>query len=125
MPGVGINEKTAAGIAALLLRDLKRGYTYDHSCRKIRMTYRLFVRRLNYLIALARKHYRKGLRFVRDLVDFVLIHGRLPRNITVPLMGRASRHVASSLRRFGKVRVYGRKIPARVISKIAPKLLRR
>lgn len=62
VPGVGINEKTAAGIAALLLRDLKRGYTYDHSCRKIRMTYRLFVRRLNYLIALARKHYRKGLR---------------------------------------------------------------
>ena len=36
--------------------ELRRGWTYDHSCRRIRMTPALAKKRAIYLIALAKKH---------------------------------------------------------------------
>ncbi len=39
-------------------RDLARGWTYDHSCKRVSMTRRLAVRRATYLVALAKKHTR-------------------------------------------------------------------
>jgi glutathionyl-hydroquinone reductase len=40
----------------LIRYDLKRGWTYDHSCRRIKMSKKLAIRRLAYLKALCIKH---------------------------------------------------------------------
>jgi hypothetical protein len=42
--------------ARLIQRDLRRGWTYDHSCRKIKMTKSLAIKRMAYLKALCIKH---------------------------------------------------------------------
>jgi hypothetical protein len=47
------NMKT---FARLILRDLRRGWTYNESCRKIKMTKKLAIKRLAYLKALCVKH---------------------------------------------------------------------
>ena len=56
VPGDGVDARSARGILSLMDRELKRGWTYDHSCRKIRMTPNLAKKRAVYLIALAKKH---------------------------------------------------------------------
>ena len=56
VPGSGIDERATRGILSLIERELRRGWTYDHSCRKVRMTPALAKKRAIYLIALARKH---------------------------------------------------------------------
>jgi len=56
VPGSGVNEETLPAFIALILRDYKRGWTYDHDCRRIPMTDDLAIKRLNYLISLAKKH---------------------------------------------------------------------
>jgi hypothetical protein len=69
VPGSGINYNAARGILSMIDRELKTGYTYDHSCRRIRMTPKLARKRAVYLIALARKHYGAAeARRVRELV---------------------------------------------------------
>ena len=59
-----------------ILRDLKRGWTYDHSCRKIKMTKKLAIRRLAYLKALCVKHTGKeeacDRAYERDVAPVVL-----------------------------------------------------
>ena len=37
-------------------RDLARGWTYDHDCKRIPMTRELAIRRATYLVALSKKH---------------------------------------------------------------------
>ena len=56
VPGSGIDTKSARGILALIEKELRRGFTYDHSCRRIRMTPALAKKRAIYLIALAKRH---------------------------------------------------------------------
>ena len=56
VPGSGIDERAARGILALIEKELRRGFTYDHSCRRIKMTPALAKKRAVYLIALAKKH---------------------------------------------------------------------
>jgi hypothetical protein len=56
VPGDGVDAKTARGILSLIEKELRRGWTYDHSCRRIRMTPALAKKRALYLIALAKKH---------------------------------------------------------------------
>ena len=71
----------AAAIAALILRDLKRGYTYEgRSCKRVKMTRKLAARRLNFLRLLARKHGapKRVVRAVDSLVEYVLEKWRLP-----------------------------------------------
>ena len=41
----------------LMEAELRRGWTYDHSCRRIKMTPALAKKRAIYLIALAKRHY--------------------------------------------------------------------
>lgn len=52
----GVTKRNYKRYISLILRDYRRGYTYDHQCRKIPMSYNLAKRRLVYLIALAKKH---------------------------------------------------------------------
>jgi len=78
--GKGVNVETASAIALLILRDLERGYTYDHYGNRIPMTKELARKRLVYLIALAKKHTGSNAvaNKVRELVNYVLKHWRLP-----------------------------------------------
>jgi len=57
VPGDGVDAKSARGILSLMERELRRGWTYDHSCRRIKMTPNLAKKRAVYLIALAKKHH--------------------------------------------------------------------
>jgi hypothetical protein len=69
VPGSGIDERSARGILALIDKELKRGWTYDHSCRRIKMTPQLARQRALYLIALAKKH--RGAAEARRVAEIV------------------------------------------------------
>jgi len=56
VPGSGIDERSADGILTLMGKELRRGWTYDHSCRRVKMTPALARKRALYLIALAKRH---------------------------------------------------------------------
>ena len=75
----------AAGILYLILKDLRRGWTYDpdRSCRRIRMSEELFERRTRYVYTLANKHgaSRHALAAIDRLVQHVISEGRLPKRI--------------------------------------------
>ena len=53
--GVDTLEEARAIIRSIL-RDLKKGYTYDHYGNVREMDYKLAIRRLNFLLLLAKKH---------------------------------------------------------------------
>jgi hypothetical protein len=67
--GSGIDVRAAEGVLALIDRELRRGWTYDHSCRRIRMTPALARKRAIYLIALARRH--RGAAEARRVAEIV------------------------------------------------------
>jgi hypothetical protein len=70
VPGSGINAKSAEGILALMDKELRRGWTYDHNCRRVKMTPELARRRAWYLVALAEKHSGKEeAKKVAEIVD--------------------------------------------------------
>ena len=78
--------REAAAILYLILKDYKRGWTYEQgSCRKIRMTKDLFEKRVRFVAFLAKQHGAEGevLRAIRRLVRYVLRKKRLPRRIRV------------------------------------------
>ena len=87
----------AAGILYLIVRDLRRGWTYDddRGCRKVRMGKELFVERTNYVRVLARRHGAgpHTLDVIDRLVEYVLASGRLPKTVTY----RGRRYVVRSL----------------------------
>jgi hypothetical protein len=57
VPGRGVNAYTVRFFVGFILRDFKRGWTYERgTCRRIKMTPELAIKRLKYLITLARKH---------------------------------------------------------------------
>jgi len=68
-PGSGIDERAARAILYLMEAELRRGWTYDHSCRRIRMTPALAKKRAIYLIALAKKH--RGAAEARRVAEIV------------------------------------------------------
>ena len=69
VPGSGVDARSARGILALMDVELRRGWTYDHSCRRIRMTPALARKRALYLIALAKKH--RGAAEARRVAEIV------------------------------------------------------
>jgi len=73
----------ALGIIYLIWRDLRRGWTYDQSCKKIRMTWSLAERRLLFLLRLAQYH-RMPLKYRRKLehiVRFIIDRERFPQDV--------------------------------------------
>jgi len=74
--GSKVTPRNMKTFAKFILRDLKRGFTYDHSCRKIKMTKRLAIQRLVYLKALCIKHTGDGeacdRAYERDVAPVVL-----------------------------------------------------
>ncbi len=69
VPGTGIDARSAQGILALIEKELRRGWTYDHSCRRVKMTPALAKKRAIYLLALARKH--RGAAEARRVAEIV------------------------------------------------------
>jgi hypothetical protein len=77
--GSGIDVRAARAILRLIDAELRRGWTYDKQCRRIRMTTALAKRRALYLIALAKKHRGAAeARRVAELVyDWLMARGLL------------------------------------------------
>ena len=93
-PGIDTIDEAVA-LAWAVLRDHRRGYTYDNdTCRKIKMTGRLFQLRVNYIYTLANKHgaSRRELDVIKRLVEYVLSNKSMPRRV-------AGRSVKAILRR--------------------------
>jgi hypothetical protein len=74
--GSRVTPRNMKTFARLIQRDLRRGWTYDHSCRKIKMTKSLAIKRLAYLKALCVKHTGKeeacDRAYERDVAPVVL-----------------------------------------------------
>jgi len=82
-PGIDTIDEAIA-LAWAILRDYRRGYTYDNdNCRKIRMTWDLAEKRLRYIRTLAVRHgaSARELRVIDRLIDYVLSHRRLPKTV--------------------------------------------
>jgi len=100
--GSGVNENTFWSIIALVLRDYKRGYTYDDYCNIIPMDYGRAYGRILYAGALAhsfidkrvaRELLRKGLESLKT--------GRLPPDAVVHLAGDNAESIARELVAYG------------------------
>jgi len=99
-PGSGIRDiSAAASIASLILRDYRRGWTYDRDGSVIPMTWDKARRRLIYLYALAIKHGARDLEAIRDLAVRAAATGALPPEYSryVRLAGPQARKVAVEL----------------------------
>ncbi len=84
-PGID-TLREAAGVLKLVLRDYRRGWTYEQgTCEKIDMTRELFERRVSFVKLLAREHGARGvvLEAIDRLVDYVLAHHKLPSRLKV------------------------------------------
>jgi hypothetical protein len=89
VPGDGVDARAAHGILSLIGKELQRGWTYDHSCRRIRMTPSLAKKRAVYLIALAKKH--KGSAEAKRVAE--VVYGWLERRRL--LSGAVKRKIAA------------------------------
>ncbi|MFZ8811334.1 MAG: hypothetical protein ACO2PN_24925 [Pyrobaculum sp.] len=81
-PGSGIDERAARAILYLMEAELRRGWTYDHFCRRIKMTPELAKKRAVYLIALAKKHrgVAEARRVAEIVYDWLERRGLLPKS---------------------------------------------
>jgi hypothetical protein len=79
--GSGIDAHSARGILRLMDAELRRGWTYDHNCRRIKMTPALARKRALYLIALARRHSgaAEARRVAEIVYDWLERHGLLKK----------------------------------------------
>ena len=115
IPDKGVSPRTLPSFIALILRDLKRGYTYqDGTCRKIRMNEKLALKRLNYLIALSKKHYgSRAKKYTEESLRKLVSEFKLPRG-SVRLTGDPSslKRVISELKEmFGsKIKIKARAV---------------
>lgn len=85
----------AVALAYMVLRDYKRGWTYEQgSCRKIRMTESLLRKRIRFIYFLARRHGapREQLKLIERMLKYILRHKRMPSRV-------AGRSVKSILRK--------------------------
>lgn len=81
-PGID-TIREAVAILSLILRDAHRGWTYDRETgHKVRMTKQLFVRRVKYILTLAKKHGATAneLKIIRMYIGYTLKRGKLPKH---------------------------------------------
>ncbi|MEM3996293.1 MAG: hypothetical protein QXP31_04435 [Pyrobaculum sp.] len=69
----------AAAHLYLHMRDLERGLTYDHGCKKVKMTPELFEARSKFLVKLCREQGGRDCDKVEELVNHVLKSFELPQ----------------------------------------------
>jgi len=102
-PGYGVTPFAGASIAALILRDLRRGWGYDDYGRRIPVNEGVAKSRLLYLIPLCEKHMRHSPQCdeVRKVVYYAVEHKALPPGTEVWLAGPNAAKVAEEIRRYG------------------------
>ena len=103
MPGIDTISE-AVGIAYLILRDYRRGWTYDHECRKQPMDSELFKKRLRYIATLAKRHgaTKSELRRIKKIIRYVAEYKRLPRE----LLSRAKKIIVRIRRKKRRVKAH-------------------
>ncbi|MEZ0319400.1 MAG: hypothetical protein ABWK05_05345 [Pyrobaculum sp.] len=69
----------AAAHLYLHMKDFERGFTYDHDCRKVKMTPELFEARSKFLAKLCREQGGRDCDKVEELVSHVLKSFELPQ----------------------------------------------
>ena len=100
VPGSGVTPRTLPSFVALILRDMKRGWSYNENCDVINFTPGHAVDRLNYLIALARAH--SGVRaedIARKTLDEIYREFDLPRVVELEGYSESLEKVARELER--------------------------
>jgi hypothetical protein len=84
VPGSGVTPETLPSFIALIIRDMVRGYTYDEeSCAVKRVEPSYMISRLQYLIALAKKHSGEaGKVYTEEALERLYREFRLPPGVT-------------------------------------------
>jgi hypothetical protein len=98
VPGKGLTEETFLSVLALILRDLKRGWSYDDHCNVMPFTKGYALQRTIWAGALSFTHTDKQIaRPLMDLGREIIEQERLPEWAKVFLAGRNARRVAEEL----------------------------
>ena len=98
VPGRGLTEETFLSVMALVLRDMKRGWSYDDHCNRIPFSKSYALQRVVWAGALSFTHTDKEIaRSLMDLGREILGQERLPEWAKVFLAGRNARRVAQEL----------------------------
>jgi len=90
VPGSGVTPDLLPSFIALIMRDVVRGWSYDRdSCRVIPFDVDYGISRLNYLIALAKKHSDDvGYIYAKEAIERLFREYKLPEGVsTVRLAG--------------------------------------
>jgi hypothetical protein len=83
VPGSGVLPEYLPSFIALILRDLKRGRSYDEGCNPIPFTVDRAIARLQYLIALAKRHGGEAAQaYTREALERLYREFKLPPGAT-------------------------------------------
>jgi hypothetical protein len=84
VPGSGVTTETLPSFIALIMRDMHRGMTYDDkACEPMKADPSFLIKRLNYLIALAKKHSGEGAKiYTEEALERLYREYKLPPGIT-------------------------------------------
>jgi len=98
VPGRGLTEETFLSVMALILRDMKRGWSYDDHCNRIPFSKSYALQRVVWSGALAFTHTDKEVaRALMDLGREVLEEERLPEWARISLAGKNAEKIAQEL----------------------------
>jgi len=98
VPGRGLTEETFLSVMALILRDVKRGWSYDDHCNRIPFSKSYALQRAVWAGALSFTHTDKQVaRALMDLGREVLEQERLPDWARIAIAGRNAGKVAGEL----------------------------
>jgi hypothetical protein len=84
VPGSGVLPEYLPSFIALIVRDMARGYTYDEeTCELKRVDPAYLIGRLQYLIALAKKHGGEGAKiYTEEALERLYREYKLPPGVT-------------------------------------------
>jgi len=84
VPGSGVTTETLPSFIALIIRDMYRGLTYDEkTCEQVKADPSFLIKRLNYLIALAKKHSGEEAKiYTEEALERLYREYRLPPGVT-------------------------------------------
>jgi len=83
VPGSGVTPETLPSFIALIIRDMYRGMTYDETCEPKKVDPSYLIGRLQYLIALAKKHGGEGAKiYTEEALERLYREYRLPPGVT-------------------------------------------
>ena len=105
VPGKGLTEETFLSVMALILRDVKRGWSYDDHCNRIPFSRNYALQRVVWAGALSFTHTDKEVaRSLMGLGREILEQEKLPEWARVFLAGKNAKKVAEELVALGIAR---------------------